>query len=350
MYPEKKIFKVLFGKNMKIKEIEMSHWELSEFNENNFLDLPEQNTVLLIWMPLKSYFFDQYIDGYILNIIAPQDTCFWNFELYNAFRKGKIKTLSTIKLLHQSKNILVDFIKETGREVGSFFAEIWMQDLTMYFGNYFAYKHLNLSDRIILHMSHRNIFVPFELKPYLSSYFVKQIESFGESAFLECDFERLFYFLNNDIYSNLINQYKQLFNSHIARLELAALKPFKHDLMNLDKFNQIPKALLLMKNCESVNFGYVPIMKQGLCDDAFYTDLGEIFLARVNWVINHSTIYQLENIKYSLSHSMWGDLALVDLRNELRKKVDIILADFPIIQTNPYELFDSIKYKFIKEA
>lgn len=325
---------------MQIKELEMNPWELAEFNENNFLDLPEQDTLLLIWMPLRSSFFDHGIYGYILNIIAPKDSCFWNLDFHNAFNFF-IKIPPAIELLHQSKNILIDFVKETGEKPDSFFAEIWLQDLTRDFGDDFRYQKLNSSyARTIISMFRKSIFVQVEHKPYLSSYFIKQLEVFGETAFLKYDLRKFINALNENTYSEVIKQHRLFFRSFLAGLKPTDIKKIKHNLIDIiDEFNQIPKEILLYESCYSVNLAHISPMEKMVFYNEFYDDLREIFLNRANWVINHSTIRQIEHIKSSISSSSWGDLPLVDLRNELRKRVDIILADFPIIQTNPYELF-----------
>lgn len=329
---------------MKINEFEMSRWELAELSIKDISSLQQDESISLIWTPLFEFCDKgEEINGFILNILAPKDSYFFNFTgYYESFYHGL--TLSNKNYIKDEKKIK-QIIVSSGADTDSFFATILLHGITGHLEKYQKLLGEKYSAYIFLKQS--SFFIPTDFKPYVYDYFKQQVIQFDDSSIIKVqEIRKDLDFINHQSFN--ATDLELIFSSFIDELdnEQQHLLIEKIDILETAR-NYEGRDIWFLKrkpNIRTIPARNMIFRKHKKMDPYFYELSKKVINFRVDWEIRNYPLKNLCSFKQEINSALWGELEFSTLRNELRRKIDLELAKYPIIQTNPFEYLNSEVY------
>jgi hypothetical protein len=311
---------------MIVLEKEVTRWELAHADIANVYQADRNDSIQLWWTPVDE------LKAFALNVFSPCERIFWNFSQYEAFGAGKFEYMQRIQSIESTVGILNELIRDVGAELKSELSSRLLGGFTRYFGDKYHPRH-QTQPSFLSGGRHLSIAVPDPCQPMVSRYFQEQVRVFGDSATRQCpegvslayddDSDRT---LSGLLYKNISTMSESQRNAQIALIRSGV------DLLADGK----PEHFCFTTNA----IGISALGVESDCD--WLDDFFEIVRFRVDTAIRYYTLSGVQNLYLGLDRSEWGLLRLADLRDELRGRLATVLARYPVIETNPFELW---KYK-----
>jgi hypothetical protein len=311
---------------MIIAEKEVTRGELLYADIANVYQADRNDSIQLWWTPVDE------LKAFALNVFSPHERIFWNFSQYEAFSAGKFEYMQGVQSIESTVGILNELIRDVGAELKSELASRLLGGFTRYFGDKYHSKR-QTQPAFRSGGRHSSIAVPESCQPMVSRYFQEQVRIFGDSSTRRCPEDvTLAYDDESDrTLSCLLVKGAFLMTDSERNAQLALIRSGV-DLLAMGK----PEHFCFTGNAIDISaFGV-----ESDCD--WLDDFAEIVRFRVDTAIRYYTLSGVQNLYLALDRSEWGLLRLADLRDELRGRLATVLARYPVIETNPFELW---KYK-----
>lgn len=315
-----------WGEVMKISEKEVTRWELPHADIGNVYQADRDENIQLWWTPVEE------LKAFVLNVFSPSGMVLWNFAQYQAFGDGMADYMHRLRSVESTVEVLNGLIRDAGAELKSEIASELFGGFTRYFGHKY-HPEQRSNTGFLAGFKHQSIAVPEVCQPMVSRHFHEQLRVFGDSVTKQCpDQEPLPYDDESDrTLSGLLGKNIATMSECQRNTQLALIRS------GVD--------LPLAEKPEHFWFttGGIAISALGLETDCeWIDDFVDIVKFRVGMAIRYYSIPRVQRLKLALDRSEWGLLRLADLRDELRGRLATVLARYPVIETNPFELW---KYK-----
>jgi hypothetical protein len=310
---------------MNIIEKEVTRWELSSVDIANVYCADRNADIQLWWTPVEE------LEAFVLNVFSPSGHVFWNFAQYEPFGSGAHSYIQQLVQKESTVSILNDLIRDTGAELKSDLASDLLGGFTSYFGDRYEPRH-RYRPAFLPYDRHISLAVPEPCQLMVSRYFREQVRVFGDSATKQCPEDVSLSYSKDEsdrTLSSLLVKSVFLMTESERNAQLALIRS-RVDLLADDK----PEHFCFTGNAIAMSaFGIKP-------DCEWLDDFAEIARFRVEMAIRHYALPRVEELKLALERGDWGLLRLADLRDELRGRLARVLARYPVIENNPFELWN----------
>lgn len=308
---------------MNIVEKEVTRWELASVDAANVYRAELDDCIHLWWTPIEEF------KALTLNIFSPFGSVFWNFAEYQSFRSGAVEYMHRLRAKESTVGILDEVIRETGAELRSEVSSVLLGGFTSYFGDRYEPRYGIQQDSMGRHLS---IAVPESCQPMVSRYFHEQVRVFGESATKPCADEVTLGYSRDESDQTLAGLLvKGVFSmSEAERNAVVALIHSGIDFLTPER----PHHFCFTGNA-------IAMSALGLEESyPWFDDFAVIARFRLKTAVERYSLARIEKLKQDLDRPEWGLLRLADLRDEMRGRLSAVLAKHPVIETNPFELWD----------
>jgi hypothetical protein len=312
---------------MNIIEKEVTRWELPSVDIANVYCADRNADIQLWWTPVEE------LEASVLNVFSPSGHVFWNFAQYEPFGDGAHAYIQHLVRNESTVSILNDLIRDAGAELKSDLASDLLGGFTRYFGDRYEPRRRH-RPAFLPYDRHISLAVPEPCQLMVSRYFREQVRVFGDSATKQCPEDVSLRYSNDEsdrTLSSLLVKGVFLMTESERNAQLALIRSGV-DLLADDR----PEHYCFTGNAIALRASGI----EPNCE--WLDDFAEIARFRVEMAIRHYKLGGVEKLKRDLDHSDWGLLCLADLRDELRGRLATVLARYPVIETNPFELW---KYK-----
>ncbi len=265
---------------------------------------------------------------FVLNVLSPIEHVFWNTAEYRAFRDGAHACMQPLVRKESTPGIVDNLIRDTGAGLKSELASELLGGLTGFFGDRYHPKHRE-QPSFLSAGRHTSIGVPASCRLLVSRYFHELGRVFGESSSRPCSEETsLYYGSDSDstlaglLCDNILLMSEEQRHALLARIRSGV------DVLAIEN----PEHFAFTGNAIGISTAGIEV------NSAALDDFSEIVRFRVDTAIRHYSLLGVEKLlKYDLANKNWGLLCLADLRDELRGRLNAVLARYPVIETNPFE-------------
>jgi hypothetical protein len=297
-----------------IKLIKISGWELKDYK--SYFD---DECIVALLAPLHEENLGLKFD--IMNIFPPKGKRFWSFSLYNQIQNGS---------QNYCKNFANDETREQLRDVLDLY---WGNDITsallsmrgaIYdiggFGCEFESAFAEI-DNVVARDFFMSVAIPANSEDTFYDYFCTLEMFLGDDSLMPSNGIK-------DIDYSFIDLLTQILSAPIDEMD-----NFDFDTANtiLDK---------CLSDCEKVHMNSIGRGVNIFIGDAVKNEKAvNLFLKKLNWIVNNYPLYMIESYKEWINMSFWGAVKHSHLRNIMRMSFDKSLIACPVIQTNPYEDF-----------
>jgi hypothetical protein len=311
---------------MNILEKEVTRWELPHADISNVYQADRDERIQLWWTPVEE------LKALVLNVFAPWGMVLWNLAEYEAFSRGMTDYMHRLRSVESTVEVLNGLIRDAGAELKSEIASELFGGFTSYFGDKY-HPTQRSSTGFLAGYRHYSIAVPETCQPTVSRYFQEQLRVFGDSATKQCP-------------ENVTLSYRDESNRTLSALLYKNISTMSENERNA-QLVLIRSGVDLLADGKPEHFcftaGAIGVSALGVeADCEWISDFAEIARFRVGAAIRHYSLPSVQSVKRALDREEWGLLRLADLRDELRGRLTTVLARYPVIETNPFELW---KYK-----
>ncbi|WP_143326935.1 hypothetical protein [Vandammella animalimorsus] len=265
----------------------VSGWDLR--NHDAYVS---RDRIMFLWAPLSEEGLDLGFD--LVNILPPRGKIFWNFFKYRAFNAGASDFFQ--RFLNDETLSRLDEYSDYywGDRVQSWFSN---RAAMQYFGEYFFVPGTGEAGLI-------SVVVPINGVEVIFDYFKQLVCFFESSSCIDCEGVADFF---------RVKSAKDFFSGG--------------ELIDFS-----------LSDAEKVSF--VGLYSElGLPDKVSVVADLDRYLRVFGWLVENLPAHKIESIKDWVGTPYWGGVDSSFARNSIRMIVDKCLANYPAIQTNPYEGF-----------
>ena len=290
-------------------------WDLSALTNDSIQNLRDERCVVCLLTEIDC----SREKAVLMNVFAPRGCVFWNFaDDYPAFFGAHGDFGNYLLSRPAWKNRLSIINELCNPDEGSLFSFFLLGGLTRNFGEVFEGN--GIEDLFHMHNFHLSIAAPANAVDAVKQYFELQLEYFGDTAFTRE--------LGGGEQLMNVEEYDKLFASRLIKDNAMQLDACAGAMMNY----KASRFVIISKDLLPPNF-YPPHESEGVSLGI----MSNVFTARAMWAVDNLPLARIIAAKNRINGKPWSLLNYAKLRNELRRIFDVKLANFPIIQTNPYE-------------
>ncbi len=308
---------------MIVVEKEVTRWELPSADIANVYRADRNASIQLWWTPVEEF------KAFVLNVFSPSEHVFLNFARYQPFGDGAHAYVQRLMRMESTVSTLNDLIRDTGAELRSEVARELLGGFTRYFGDRYAPRH-QTQPAFLSGSRHMSIAVPESCQPMVSRYFREQVRVFGESATKPCPEDVTLAYSGGEsdqTLSGLLCKGVFLMSEGERNAVVALIRSGINFLAP-----ERPEHFMFTGNAIAISAFEIPE------NCTWLDDFAVIAKFRVDMAIRHYSLSRVEKLKHDLASKEWGLLCLADLRDELRGRLGTVLARYPAIETDPFEL------------
>jgi len=309
---------------MNIVEKEVTRWELPSVDIANVYRADRNDSIQLWWTPVEEF------KAFALNVFSPLGHVLWNVAEYHAFLDGFFEYKHSLRAKESTVSTLNEVIRDTGVELRSDLSYKLLGGFTRHFGDRYEPNYSSQPPFLSGHR-HISIAVPESCQPTVSRYFHELLRVFGESSTRPCPEEQTVGQLGEEDEKSFFNLLCRNVPTMPEQARHACLALIRSDVEILS--SDRPEQFKFTGNSG------VDISPLGMDPDyPWLGDFADIARFRVEMAIRHYSMPGIEKLKRDLASKEWGLLRLANLRDELRGRLSAVLARYPVIETNPFEL------------
>jgi len=308
---------------MNIIEKEVTRWELPSVDIANVFRADRNDSIQLWWTPIHE------LKAYALNVFSPLGHILWNVNRYHPFGAGAHAYMQVLLAKESTVTTLNEVIRDTGAELRSELSYELLGGFTRHFGDRYEPRDSQLS--FLSGHRHISVAVPESCQHTVSRHFHELLRVFGESSTRPCPEDQTIGQIGEEdekVLSNLLSRNVPTMPEQERHACLALIRS-NVDILRPDRPDHF-------KFTGNTGVGISPL---GMVPDyPWLSDFADIVRFRVEMAIRHYSMPGIEKLKRDLASKEWGLLCLADLRDELRGQLSTVLARYPVIETNPFEL------------
>jgi hypothetical protein len=309
---------------MNIEEKEVTRWELSSVDIPNVYRADRNNRIQLWWTPVEEF------KAFALNILSPLGHVFWNFGWYHTFTHGEFEYRETFREKESRITHINALIRDTGAELDSELASELLYGFAGNCGD--RYSPPEHSQPYGLSTGrHGSFAIPESCQPQVSRYFHEQLRVFAQSAVRSCPEDAQLTYSGEycDPTLDRLLAHNIFMMSAVERNACLALIRSGFDILAEPR----PEHYMFTARVIAIWTAGINTKRAELLEE-----FAEIARFRVDMAIRYGSLRVVEKLKRNLGEKEWGLLCLADLRDELRGKLGTVLARYPVIENNPFEL------------
>jgi len=309
---------------MNLVEKEVTRWELPGVDIANVYRADRSDHIQLWWTPVEE------LKAFALNVFSPLGHVLWNVNAYRAFEEGAFAYTQRLLQNESTVGTLNAVIRDAGAELRSDVAYELLGGFTQAFGDRYEPRH-SVQPAFLSSHRHLSIAVPESCQLMVSRYFQEQARVFGESATKPCP---------EDVKLVLTREADEASLSGLLCKNITVMSEAeRHACLALIRSGIEVLAPDRPEQFKFTGNAGVAVSALGIPSGCTWLgDFSDIARFRVAMALRHYSLPGIEKLKHELASKDWGLLSLAGLRDELRGQLGTVLARYPIIETNPFEL------------